>query len=316
LAWLAATGNGVVSQTTSSGSAFQNQFPDPVLYKPPVPEAPELRFASVTKIDLSGPLVSGPRLVGDQVEVRTSQGLVRAVWRDEFVPVLVDVAAVGTTVEDALAWTMSPNGTYRTKPVSDQLLVVQKACHGCNSGWRRCWRLRVPGLAPTPPVMTAKRVYYGAADNRVYSVKRKNGHRLWVTVLDGRVLRPLALWIDPDASKQPGIAAILAVPEPGRELVVLDAFSGSPVLRYRLAGEGDKLVGAALTTPDGHVILAWQGYTPDDAGLIVLKLVHPRLNADPESESSPPGYNPPTSDEVAPLNPPLTSGSFPRPQRR
>ena len=159
--------------------------------------------------------------------------------------------------------------------------------------------------------MTAKRVYYGAADNRVYGVKRKNGHRLWVTAVDGRVLRPLALWVDPDASTPPGIAAILAVPEPGKEMIVLDAFSGSPVLHYRLADEGDKVVGDPLTTPEGYVILARQGYTEDDAGLIVLKLVHAPRNLDPGHESPPTSYNPPTSDQVVPVEPAADQGADP-----
>lgn len=302
LAWLAAMANGVAGQTTSSGTAFQNQFPDPVQYQPPLPEAPELRLVMVTEIDLRGPLISGPRWVGNQVEVHTAGGLVRAAWTAESIPVLVDAATTGAPVEEASAWAMSPDGMYRAKPVGDRLLLVQKACRGCNSGWRRRWRLQVPGLAPTLPIMTAKRVYYGSADNRVYGVKRKNGHRLWVTALDGRVLRPLALWVDPVAST-PAIAAILAVPEPGREMVVLDAFSGSPLLRYRLAGEGDKVVGEPLTTPEGYVILARQGYTDNDAGLIVLKLVHPAQDSDPGSEPQPTGYNPRVPDDVVPVEP-------------
>ena len=302
LAWFAAMANGVAGQTTSGGSAFQNQFPDPVQYQPPLPEAPELRLAMVTEIDLRGPLISGPRWVGNQVEIRTAWAVARAAWTAESIPVLVDAATTGAPVEEALAWAMSPDGIYRAKPVGDRSLLVQKACRGCNSGWRRRWRLRVPGLAPTLPIVTAKRVYYGSADNRVYGVKRKNGHRLWVTALDGRVLRPLALWVDPTASA-PGIAAILAVPEPGREMVVLDAFSGSLLLRYRLAGEGDKVVGEPLTTPEGYVILARQGYSEDDAGLIVLKLVHPARESDPGSESPTTGYNLPASDDVVPVEP-------------
>jgi hypothetical protein len=78
--WLVAAANGVVGQTTSSGTAFENQFPDPLQYQLPFPEPPELRFATVAEIDLSGPLVSGPRLIGDQIEIRTAAGARHRRW--------------------------------------------------------------------------------------------------------------------------------------------------------------------------------------------------------------------------------------------
>jgi hypothetical protein len=292
----------IVGQSTSSGSGFQNQFPDPLRYTPPVPEPPELQFTAVSEIDLAGPLMSGPRLVGDQVELRTARGLVRVAWTGPPAPVVVEPGAGAAEPERPLEWGMSPDGSHRAIP-ADGRLVVQKACRGCTNGWRRRWRLRVPGLARATPLMTARRVYFGSADNRVYGVRRKNGHRLWATPLDGRVLRALALWIDPDAPAQPGVAAILAVPEPGAELVVLDVFSGSPVLRYRLAGDGDEVVGGPLSTHDGFVILARQGYTDEDAGLIVLKLAQTATDPAPETGSGPTSYNLSTSDEVAPGEP-------------
>ena len=300
--WLAAAALGIDGQTTASGEAFQNQFPDPLRYAAPVPEPPELSFALVTEIELPGPLVSGPRLKGGQVEILSAAGPLRLDWAGPPAPAVVAPATPAVAVEEPSAWALSPDGKHRAGPVRDRLLV-QKVCRGCSSGWRRRWRLRVPGLAPTSPVMTARRVYYGSADNQVYGVRRKNGHRIWATPLEGRVLRTLALWVDPDSPPQPGVAAILAIPEPGREMVVLDAFSGTLVLRYRLAGEDDKLVGAPLTTPDGHVILARQGYTEEDAGLIVLKLAHSGPKADSGADSAATSYNPPTSKEVAPGEP-------------
>jgi hypothetical protein len=293
---------GSLGQTTSSGDAFQNQFPDPLQYKAPVPELPELQFAVVTEIDLAGPFVSGPRVVGDHVEVRTTAGLMRVDWTGEVTPVRVDPAEAGTAVEEPSGWGLSPDGSHRGGQLNGRL-VVQKICEGCRNGWNRRWRLRVPGLAPVAPLLTSQRVYFGSADNRVYGVRRRNGHRLWATPMNGRVLRELALWIDPDTTTQPGVAAILVVPDPGAEMVVLDVYSGAPMLRYRLAGEGDQIVGAPAITPDGHVILARQGYAADDAGIIVLKLVQAEPDPAAGAESEPAGYNPPTSDEAAPGEP-------------
>ena len=49
-----------LAQTTPTAAPFQNQFPDPVRYKAPIPEAAELRLGEVTEIPLNGPLYSGP----------------------------------------------------------------------------------------------------------------------------------------------------------------------------------------------------------------------------------------------------------------
>jgi hypothetical protein len=86
-------------------------------------------------------------------------------------------------------------------------------------------------------------------------------------------------------------------------MVVLDVYSGNPMLRYRLASEGEQIVGSPVTTPDGHVILARQGYAAGDAGIIVLKLVQADPDPAPGAESVPPSYNPSTSDEAAPGEP-------------
>ncbi|NIM01339.1 MAG: PQQ-binding-like beta-propeller repeat protein [Acidobacteria bacterium] len=284
------------AQTTSSGAGFQNQFPDPLTYQPPRPDPPELQFESVTDIGIVGPLVSGPRDLDGAVYVGTAAGPVRVNWAGP-TPTAERVAFLAT--EPSADWGLSPDRSHRAKPV-DGRLVVQKACKGCGSGWRRRWRLRVPGLAPVPPVMTAKRVYFGSSDNRIYGVRRKNGHRLWATALEGRVLRELALWVATGTERAPQVAAILAVPEPGAELVVLDVYSGSVVLRYRLAEEGDVIVGSPVATPDGYVILARQGYTEQDASVIILKLVHMEPELPPAEETAPTSYNPETSDEVAP----------------
>jgi len=302
LLWIVGTA-APVAQTTLDGGGFQNQFPDPVQYTQPAPETPGLKLTRITGVDFSGPILSGPTWVDGQVEIFTGSGLVRATWDGDFDTVTVAVDSGGTRpAEPESSWAMSPTGKYRVSPVDEWQLVAQKSCRGCASGWRRGWRLRVPGLAQAPPLITARRVYYGAADNRVYGVKRKNGHRVWATPLDGRVLRPLALWV---AAGRPddAAAAILAVPEPGKELIVLDALGGRVSQRYPLAAHSDKIVGAPLATPDGLIILARQGYTDQDAGLIVLKILELGPNSVPTAEIAATGYNRPTSDEAPPVEP-------------
>jgi len=288
----------VTAQTNPGASAFQNQFPDPLDYRPPVEEPPELYIVSVEQIELPGPLVSGPRLVDGMIEVHTSKGLVRTAWTAGAVPA-INPAGKPPAEPAPPEWAVSADGTHRSRPLDHRILMVQKACPSCATGWRRRWRLRVAGLAQVSPVVTKRRVYYGSADNQVYGVRRKNGHRAWVTPVDGRVLRPMALWVDQASAT----AALLVIPEPGSELVVLDAVGGRPSFTYRLPREDERFVGPAVSTPDGRIVLARQGYSPSDAGLVVLEIGRrPQETAQPGAIPVT-GYNPPTSDEPIPARP-------------
>jgi len=296
--WAAALTLPAVAQTNPGASAFQNQFPDPLNYRPPVPEPPEMHIVSVAQIELPGPLLSGPRLVNGMIEVHTAAGLVRTPWAEGAVPTL-DADAGQPAAPAPPDWGISADGTHRSRPLDPQILMLQKTCASCPTGWRRRWRLRVAGLAQVPPVVTDRRVYYGSADNQVYGVRRKNGHRAWVTPLEGRILRPLSLWVDDDSP----IAALLVIPEPGVELVVLDAAGGRPAFVYKLQVDDEHFVGPAVSTPDGRIVLARQGYAPSDAGLVVLEIGFRPSGAGEPVEIPASGYNLPTPDEPLPARP-------------
>ncbi len=288
----------VVAQSNPGASAFQNQFPDPLSCQPPVPEPPEIHVVSVEQIALPGPLIEGPRLVDGMIEVRTAAGLLRTHWVAGATPVSSDGPGAEYPIGDA-AWAVSADGTHRARVADHRLLIVQKSCPSCDDGWRRRWRLRAAGLAQVPPVVTERRVYFGSADNQVYGVRRKNGHRAWATPLEGRVLRPLGLWVDAGSD----IAALLAIPEPGAQLVLLDAAGGRPALHYRVQHEDDRFVGAAVATPDGKIVLARQGYAEEDAGLLVLEVAYRAPEPAEPGEIPPTGYNPPTPGGQRPATP-------------
>jgi hypothetical protein len=297
IVWASALALPAVAQTNPGESAFQNQFPDPLNYKPPVPDPPEFRIVSVEQIPLAGPLESGPRLVDGMIEVRTAAGLVRTTWDGSAQPTIDATPAAPD--QPAREWGVSSDGTHRAGALDYRTLLVQKSCRSCDSGWRRRWRMRVAGLAQAAPLVTEQRVYYGAADNKVYGVRRKNGHRAWATALDGRIQRPLALWVADDAS----IAALLAIPEPGVELVVLDAVGGRAAFRYTLQGADEHFVGPAVRVPDGRIVLARQGYAPGDAGLVVLEITFQAPDTAEPVEIPVTGYNLPASDEPIPARP-------------
>jgi hypothetical protein len=69
-------------------------------------------------------------------------------------------------------------------------------------------------------------------------------------------------------------------------------------LQYRLPGEEDHIVGAPVSTPDGRIVFARQGYADSDAGLVVLQIELEAPESGKSSDSSAAGYNLPTSREA------------------
>ena len=216
---------------------------------------------------------------------------------------LTRVDAVPDTAEE-LPYGISPDGKVRAVTRADGFIVAEKHCASCGKRWKKKWRIRAPGDEFARPVVTDRRVFYGTTDNRVFAVKRRNGHRVWAADIPGRVVRPLelvrvqappelvargkskgsSLWLD----------LILVVPASGRTLIALDARNGERVASFDLE-EDEMLVGAPLAR-DGHVVVARQKYEANDAALLVFRL-------------SPAGPFPP--EETAPAAEPQASGGAP-----
>ena len=117
-------------------------------------------------------------------------------------------------------------------------------------------------------------------DNRIYSLKARNGHRVWTADIGGRISTPLMQWRgeipeptakDPLATRE--LTLILAVPASGSEMVALESEAGRQVASMRLPEGGGKLVSGPLATPDGRVVVARQQYAESEASLLVYRLV-------------------------------------------
>lgn len=269
------------AQTTALGTETYDTS-----YLEPLPEdgrrstAPQLTFRLATEIPLPGPLPgSGPRLVEDRVRIPVAGGLAESGWAADSVACIEppgggEPEAPG---EATLEWVQAPDGRARFAVTPDGFLVAQKRCGRCPAGWRRRWKLRVAGQGLAPPLVTEKRIFYGAMDNRVYGLKRRNGHRVWEADLEARVSRPLRVWRLPpeDGGAERRLTLILAVPGDGRGIVALDVRSGAKVASYALPEDGGTLVGAPVVTPDGRIVVARQKYTPSDASLMVFNLTPP-----------------------------------------
>lgn len=251
-------------------------------------EAPRLSFSLLAEIPLPGPLPGhGPRWIDDRIEIPVADGTAITSLEAGSTPeIRLDPDGLPPPLDP---WALDSRGVFRCRSLPGGWILAQRRCSRCAEGWKKVWRLRVPGHAPAPPLVRDRRVYFGAMDNRIYCVKRKNGHRVWTFDVDGRISGPLVPWSgeiagngsDEDEREQRELNLILAVPDGGAELLALNQELGQKVAGISVpAGEG-YLLNAPLATPDGRVAVAWQKYSETDASLMVYRL---NRRAPPPSE--------------------------------
>ena len=157
------------------------------------------------------------------------------------------------------------------------------------------------GSTVSPPLVTQKRVYFGALDNRVYCIKRRSGHRVWAIDVAGRVTRPLMIVTihdlpatEPEPAEQDAgtdttkkkkkskkgaeaeaprsVELLLVVPDHGSSIVALTVETGQKAAEYALPESEGTFKGSPLLTPDGKIVVARQKYEASDASLLVLNL--------------------------------------------
>ena len=278
---------------TASVSPFDEEF----LRSFPEDEgdrAPELAFAMLNEIALPGPLPGGsPRLLEGEVAIPVSGTMALADWRDAATPRL-DSTLLGSVPAEPNpdAWFRFDDGKYRYRALPEGRIVAEKRCKRCTRGWRKRWSLRVAGSTVSPPLITPTRIYFAALDNRLYCVKRKNGHRVWSADVESRVSRGLVRWQVfggiPGGRDRPELELILVVPDDRAEVQAWHAASGKRVATFPLGDGGGRVVGVPLPTPDGKLLVARQRYAPGDASLLVLELAAPDpavSSAAPEAEA-------------------------------
>ena len=263
------------------------------------PGTQRLVFRLQHETALPGPLPgAGPALVGDEVQIAVSGGQAFIALEGATTARIDSTAEPGNVTLPE--WHTDAEGQIRVQE-RDGLLFAEKKCGRCRRGWKKIWKLRTPGIATATPLVDAKRVYFGAVDNRVYAVKRRNGHRVWSADVGRRVTRPLVFWDHPprdvpgEGGKQtpaatadegnghapveslppPDVRAILVVPDGGTRLLALSPADGQKLASTELSDDAGKWVSVPLTVPDGRVILARQKYLVDEATLMVYRLTPP-----------------------------------------
>ena len=256
-----------------------DDLPPPADSKPTDPP-PKLIFSLVAEIPLPGPLPGdGPRLRGDLVEIGVAGGTIVTQPVPDATPQWIDSASGSDPDPSPVGWVTDERAHTRFRSVPGGVLEAQKSCRRCKTGWKRSWKLRIPGNTLLPPLVADRRVYIGGLDNRVYSLKARNGHRVWTVDIGGRISTPLMLWRgeipkptpeDPLATRE--LTLILAVPASGSQMVALESQGGRQVASMRLPEGGGKLVSGPRATRDGKVVVARQQYAESEASLMVYRL--------------------------------------------
>jgi len=191
-----------------------------------------------------------------------------------------------TANTDAEGWVYAPEGGWRYRTLPEGRVVAQR-WWGSRFGWRPRWSLRVGSGTPSPPVLVNGRLIFGAVDDQVYAVRADNGHRLWVTDVGDRVSRPLALWHGTFEvqGKPRDVDVVLVAPDDDLSVLALDVFDGTRLAAFSAGklAEGNAIASPPLVTGNGAIVVAHQGYVPEEASVLVL-----RLDPAPAAAAKPP----------------------------
>ena len=286
-------GSSASAQTTPY--TVEDAFGDlpPTASKRNGPAPPKLAFKLDAEIALPGPLPPvAPRWRDGGVEVTLADGTVLVAPVADAVPRPVEASA---TEIDPHGWVEDAAGKARYRSTGGGWIEAQKRCRRCKKGWKKRWRLRVAGNTPAPPIVFDGRLYFGALDNRVYCVKAKNGHRVWVSDVGDRASLPLVHWEsvltgldadDPTAVRQVGL--ILVVPDSANRLVALDRETGGEVAMMRLGDADGRLIGIPVATDRGSIAVAKQAYAAGEASLLVFRM----MEIEAPLETAPAGEEP------------------------
>ncbi|HKQ59678.1 MAG TPA: PQQ-binding-like beta-propeller repeat protein, partial [Candidatus Polarisedimenticolaceae bacterium] len=152
--------------------------------------------------------------------------------------------------------------------------------------WKRTFKLRLPGEGPLTPLVTPRRVFFGTPDDRVYCIKRRNGHRVWAADVPGRVRQPPVFW------KGPPLEAVLVVPDSGAKLIALRASDGAQLATHEIREQDGRIVAVPAVTPDGKIVAALQRYAPEQAAVRILELGATNLYNAPPSDATRPAAAP------------------------
>ncbi|MBZ5640901.1 MAG: PQQ-like beta-propeller repeat protein [Acidobacteriia bacterium] len=243
------------------------------------PAPPTMIFKLLVEVPLPA-TPTGRALTLDQgwLGVPVDGGTARVDLSEPAAAILADEAPAGG--EAPSGWVLSPDGRHRVRTLPAGQVECEKL-GAMRRRWKTTWSLRVPGATLAPAILSAQRVIFGSADNQVYCVRRKNGHRLWAADLEDRISSPLAAWRGvvmpappPKGKSTPvNVEMVLVVPDGGASLIGLDVYDGSRLATFEVPSDKGMLATAPLVLPDGRIAVARKGYASGGAALLLVQPV-------------------------------------------
>lgn len=294
----ALVGGAAHAQGESYGTSYPNKYP------PPLPERegpgpPTLVLEWIGEVPFPGPARPGElRVEGGRVVVANGDRL----FSIEPIPGgSVERAGVvpGPAAEREPEWVYAPDREMRFAAIPERGVVAEVRRGGASERWNRAWRLRRVGSVPFPPLLLGDRLFFASSDDRIYAVRAKNGHRLWATDVGDRLSRELSLWEatvprfgrgkEPD--REVTIHLLLAVPDGGAALLVLDVHDGRIVARGTIPEGKGRLVSAPLVLEAGKIAAVRQGFALEDAALGLFRIASPAATPGPDASGKGVPYN-------------------------
>jgi hypothetical protein len=275
--------------TPGYAQSYTNDAPFAALPAPtgasPEDAGPAVSIRLVREISLPGPLPGdGPVLIDGEIRIPVDGGVAFASPTVDQPPRIAADSSAGLPLDVADdGWAVAPDDRRRFRANPGGFIEAQKRCRRCKAGWKKKWRLRVPGGVPSAPVVVGDRVLFGALDNRVYCVKARNGHRVWARDVDRRVSGSLVPWTESRYDDTEPLALVLVVPDGGQKLVALEVQRGNQVAGIDLGPGDGRIVSVPVALPDGNLVVARQRYARTDAALLIYRLEADRGDAADEA---------------------------------
>ena len=298
------------AQTTTVEEAYPDKYP-PALPERKGPPPPRFVFERLGQIDLPGPLPDGRlELVDGRIRLAVAGGVA---WMTPDPGSAATITGENpeespNTAEPApatMGWVVAPDGEMRFGIDAEGRIVGQRLSSLSKGKWKKEWMIRSPRATKTPPLLVGPRLFYTGVDDRIYAVRASNGHRLWAIDVGEPVSRPLVWWrcsvpvMDPMLQRPLPvfIDILLLVPDGGGALVAYDLYDGAALGRFVLPADQGWLTTPPAVIDDTRVVVARQGYVPEEAGLEIFALQPPPAPNPPAAAA-----DTPTTEAVAPSN--------------